>query len=50
MASELNTLYKKDGTEVQVNDNSLEYALNHGWTDKKPAAKKKPATKAKKSS
>jgi len=41
----MNKLYKKDGTEVEVNDNSLEYALSVGWTDKKPvkkAAKKSP--------
>ena len=44
----MNTLYKKDGTKVLVNDNSLEYALSIGWTEKKPVKKaaKKPAKKA----
>jgi hypothetical protein len=47
----MNKLYKKDGTEVHVNDNSLEYALTIGWNDKKPVkpvkkAVKKPAKKA----
>ncbi len=45
----MNTLYKKDGTKVLVNDNSLNYALSIGWTAKKPAKKaeaKKPTKKA----
>ena len=44
----MNTLYKKDGTKVEVNDNSLEYALSIGWTAKNPVKKspKKPAKKA----
>jgi hypothetical protein len=45
----MNKLYKQDGTEVHVNDNSLEYALTIGWNDKKPVTKKavkKPAKKA----
>ena len=36
----MNKLYKKDGTPVTVNDNSLEYALSIGWTKKKPVTKK----------
>lgn len=47
--SELNTLYKPSGKEMQVNDNSLEYALELGWSDKKPATKKK-SSKSKKAS
>ena len=35
----MNKLYKKDGTEVHVNDNSLEHALTIGWNDKKPVKK-----------
>ncbi len=44
----MNTLYKKDGTKVEVNDNSLEYALSIGWTKENPIKKptKKPAKKA----
>ena len=45
----MNTLYKKDGTKVEVNDNSLEYALSIGWTAKNPTKKaevKKPTKKA----
>lgn len=38
----MNKLYKPDGTEVLVNDNSLEYALSLGWSKKKPAVKKAP--------
>ena len=37
----MNTLYKPCGKEVQVNDNSLEYALSLGWTKKKPSKKAK---------
>ena len=37
---ELFTLYKPNGVEVQVNENSLEYALSLGWTADKPAEKK----------
>ncbi len=36
----LHKLYKKDGTPVEVNDNSLEYALSVGWSKKKPVQKK----------
>ena len=46
----MNKLYKKDGTPVTVNDNSLEYALSIGWTKSDPTAKKaekKPVQKAK---
>ncbi len=44
----MNKLYKKDGTPVTVNDNSLEHALSIGWTKSDPTAKKtnKPAKKA----
>ncbi len=44
----MNKLYKPNGKEVTVNDNSLEYALSLGWNDKKPVKKaaKKPAKKA----
>ncbi len=40
----MNTLYKKDGTKVIVNDTSLAHALSIGWTKNTP--KKKPAKKA----
>ncbi len=43
----MNKLYKPDGTEILVNDKSLEYALSLGWNDKKPAAKKKAPAKPK---
>jgi len=43
----MNKLYKLDGTEILVNDKSLEYALSLGWNDKKPAAKKKAPAKPK---
>lgn len=45
----MNTLYKKDGIKVKVNDSSLEYALSIGWSKTDPTAKKaakKPAKKA----
>lgn len=45
----MNKLYKKDGTPVTVNDNSLEYALSLGWAKSDPTTKKaakKPAKKA----
>mgnify|MGYP000867148798 CR=1 FL=1 len=42
----MHTLYKKDGTQVQVNDNSLAYALSIGWLKEDPI--KKPAPKTKK--
>jgi len=44
----MNKLYKKDGREVEVNDESLEYALSIGWTKTKSAPKKPVAKKAKK--
>ena len=44
----MNKLYKPNGKEVEVNDNSLEYALSIGWTDKKPTTKKPVVKKAKK--
>ena len=36
----MHTLYKQDGTKVEVNDESLHHALKLGWSKKKPAAKK----------
>ncbi len=36
----MNKLYKPNGKEVEVNDNSLSYALSLGWTEKKPTKKK----------
>lgn len=36
---ELFTLYKPDGTEVKVNENSFEAAVKLGWTEKKPTKK-----------
>jgi len=42
----MNKLYKPNGKEVEVNDNSLKYALSLGWTKTKPV--KKAAKKAKK--
>jgi len=36
----MNKLYKPNGQEVEVNDNSLECALSLGWTTKKPTKKK----------
>jgi len=38
----MNKLYKKDGTPVEVNDNSLKHALAIGWTKKNPLAKRAP--------
>ena len=37
---ELFTLYKPNGTEVEVNEDSLEHALELGWTTEKPVEKK----------
>ena len=42
----MNKLYKPNGQEVKVNDNSLEYALSLGWTKTNPV--KKTVKKAKK--
>lgn len=45
----MNKLYKPNGKEVTVNDNSLAYALSIGWTKENPTKKpvaKKPAKKA----
>lgn len=36
----MNKLYKPNGQEVKVNDNSLEYALSLGWSKSAPKAKK----------
>ena len=36
----MHTLYKKNGSQVKVNDDSLEYALSIGWSKKKPTVKK----------
>ena len=35
----LNTLYKPCGKKVEVNDDSLEYALSIGWTKEEPKKK-----------
>lgn len=35
----MHKLYKPNGQEVSVNENSLKYALSIGWTDKPPAKK-----------
>jgi len=42
----MNKLYKPNGKEVEVNDNSLDHALSLGWTKTKPV--KKSVKKAKK--
>ena len=42
----MNTLYKPNGKEVQVNDTSLAHALSLGWTEKKPTKKKVKTPKA----
>jgi hypothetical protein len=42
----MNTLYKPDGTKMEVNDNSLARALSLGWTEKNPAKKRAPKKKA----
>lgn len=45
----MHTLVKPDGTEVKVNDKSLNHALSLGWKKKptkKATPKKKPAKKA----
>lgn len=36
----MNILFKPNGKEVTVNDNSLAHALSIGWTEKKPTKKK----------
>lgn len=44
----MNILFKPNGTQVTVNDNSLSYALSIGWTKDDPTAKpKKQIKKAK---
>jgi hypothetical protein len=40
----MNKLYKPCGKEMEVNDNSLCYALSLGWSEKKPT-KKAPVKK-----
>ena len=35
----MNKLYKPDGKEIEVNDNSLEYALSLGWAKEDPTKK-----------
>ena len=40
----MNKLYKPNGVEVEVNDQSLQTALDLGWSKTKP--KKAPAKKA----
>lgn len=37
------TLYKPDGKAVEVNENSLKYALSIGWTKTEPKGKNKKA-------
>ena len=32
----MNTLYKRNGKKMQVNDNSLDFALKLGWTLENP--------------
>ena len=44
----MNELYKKDGTKVLVNDDSLEHALSIGWSKSDPKAKKESKKQAKK--
>ena len=43
----MNKLYKPDGQEMKVHDDSLEHALSIGWTKEKPVKKavKKPVAK-----
>tara|TARA_R110000822_G_C15259706_1_gene488122 strand:- start:834 stop:965 length:132 start_codon:yes stop_codon:yes gene_type:complete len=43
----MNTLYKQDGTAIEVNDGSLSHALSLGWTESKPEPKKPEPKKAK---
>ena len=43
----MNTLYKPDGQEMKVHNDSLEYALSIGWTKKKPVKKAASKKKAK---
>jgi len=40
----MNTLYKRNGKKMEVNDSSLAFALKLGWTKEAPA--KKPNNKA----
>ena len=44
----MHKLYKPSGAEVEVNDDSLKFALGLGWSKKKPTKKvvKKPVDKA----
>ncbi len=44
----MNKLYKPNGKPVDVNDQSLQAALDLGWTKKNPIKKeaKKPSKKA----
>jgi hypothetical protein len=44
----MNKLFKPNGKEVQVNDNSLAYALSIGWTVEDPTAKVEPEVTTKK--
>ena len=41
------TMYKPNGNKVEVNDTSLEHAIDLGWTDKEPKKKAAPKKKAK---
>jgi len=44
----MNTLYKQDGTKMEVNNNSLDFALKLGWTKETPTETptKKSSSKA----
>ena len=42
----MHKLVKPNGEEVEVNDNSLEYALSLGWKKKRKAPTKKATKKA----
>lgn len=44
----MNKLYKKDGTEVEVNDRSLAHALSIGWTKNNPKKTPTKSTSSKK--
>jgi hypothetical protein len=37
---ELILMYKPDGSEIKINENSYLHAIDIGWTDKKPSTRK----------
>ena len=41
----MHKLYKPNGKKVEVNDQSLQVALDLGWTKKKPTSKVKKIAK-----